>query len=169
MPDKNRQSFEGVLYEIPSNYAHINNVAMDVPEHVSKSFGIQGNIPVSGTADTAPIISTLVPTGGGRHRLFLNADVRAAIGKGPGDQVHITVVFDPKDRTPELPGDLESALRDNDAWEAWEALRPSRRKGTLVYLADAKRPETRAKRIDQIVHAAKQEGASRISQADGSG
>ncbi len=162
-PDPGEISFSEVLYETPSNYAHIMNVAMDVPRHASETFGIRGHIPIVGTADTASFRSTLVPVGEGRHRLFLNAEIRAAIAKGPGDRVHMTIAFDPKDRMPDVPADLESALREGDAWEAWEALRPSRRKDTLVYLADARRPATRTKRIDQIVSAAKQEGSSRTS------
>jgi len=39
--------FVGVVYELPSNYAHIMNVALDVPAEVSNAFGLRGHVPVS--------------------------------------------------------------------------------------------------------------------------
>ena len=158
---REEQAFEGELYELPSNYPHIMNVAMDVPESVSRFFARRGPIPVTGTADDVPLSATLVPRGGHRHRLYLNGETRDAIGKGPGDRVSIRVRFDPSDRMPTLPVDLEAALRERDALAGWQALRPSQRKEYLVVLADAKRSATRARRIARIVQAAIDEGTTR--------
>ncbi len=162
MVDTGELGFEGELYELASNYAHIMNVAMDVPASVSRAFGRRNYVPVVGTADDAPLTATLVPAGEGRHRLFLNGQVRSAIGKGPGDRVEIHVRLDTSDRMPELPADLEEALQAQDALAAWEALRPSRRKESLVALADASRATTRQKRITRIVQAALDEGGPRL-------
>ena len=142
--DGRSHQFESVLHEVPSNYPHIKNVALDVPEHVSEGFGTRGHVPVEGSVDGVDLTATLVPAGGGRHRLFLNGEVRRKIGKGPGDSVTIEVRFDRSDRMPELPEDLAAALADGDAIQAWEALAPSRRKEFLVVLADSKRERTRA-------------------------
>ena len=154
--------FDGVLYELPSNYAHIMNVALDVPAEVSEAFGLRGHVPVLGTADGAEFTATLVPVGGGRHRLFLDATVRGAIGKGAGDSVEVRIRLDRSDRTPETPMDLQEALAGGGASAAWEALRPSRRKECLVWLADAKRDQTRAARIGRIVQTALEEGTPRL-------
>ena len=156
------QQFVGVLYELPSNYAHIMNVALDVPAEVSEAFGLRGRVPVVGTADGAELTATLVPVGGGRHRLFLNGAVRRAIGKGAGDSVEIRIRLDRSDRTLETPSDLREALAEDGASAAWEALAPSRRKECLVWLADAKREQTRAARIGRIVRAAIEEGTPRL-------
>ena len=152
----------GVLYELPSNYAHIMNVAVDVPERVSNAFGLRGHVPVVGTADGADLVATLVPVGSGRHRLFLNGAVRGAIGKRAGDPVEIRIRLDRSDRTPETPDDLQEALAEGGAATAWEALTPSRRKECLVWLADAKRQDTRASRMSRIGHAALKEGTPRL-------
>ena len=152
----------GVLYELPSNYPHIMNVALDVPAVVSDAFGVRGHVPVVGTADGVELIATLVPVGGGRHRLFLNGAVRGAIGKGPGDSVEIRIWLDRSDRTPETPADLREALAEDSASAAWEALAPSRRKECLVWLANAKRDQTRATRIGRIVQTAVEEGTPRL-------
>ena len=162
MSEPDEQQFVGVLYELSSNYAHIMNVAVDVPASVSEAFGLRGHVPVVGTADGAELIATLVPVGGGRHRLFLNGVVRGAIGKGAGDSVEIRIRFDRSDRTLEAPADLRAALAEDGASGAWEALAPSRRKECLVWLADAKREQTRAARIGRIVLTALEEGTPRL-------
>ena len=161
MSESGEHRFVGMLYELSSNYAHIMNVALDVPAEVSDAFGLRGHVPVVGTADGAELIATLVPVGGGRHRLFLNGAVRNAIGKGAGDPVEIRIRLDRSDRTPETPADLREALAEDGASAAWEALAPSRRKELLVWLAGAKRDQTRAARIGRIVQSSLDESASR--------
>ena len=162
MSELGEHRFAGVLYELPSNYSHIMNVALDVPAAVSDALGLRGHVPVVGTADGVELTATLVPVGGGRHRLFLNGAVRGAIGKGAGDSVEIRIWLDRSDRTPETPPDLREALAEDRASAAWEALAPSRRKECLVWLADAKRGQTRAARIGRIVQAAVEEGTPRL-------
>ena len=152
----------GVLYELPSNYSHIMNVAVDVPGSVSEAFGMRGHVPVVGTADGRELTATLVPIGGGRHRLFLNGAIRSAIGKGAGDPVEIRIRLDRRDRAPDTPPDLQAALAEDGAFAAWEALTPSRRKECLVWLADAKREQTRADRMGRIVRVAIEEGTPRL-------
>ena len=162
MAEVGEQRFVGVLYELASNYAHIMNVAMDVPAAVSDAFGVRGHVPVVGTADGAELTATLVPVGGGRHRLFLDSAIRQAIGKGVGDSVEVRIRLDRGDRMPETPPELQDALADGGATAAWEALTPPRRKECLVWLADAKRDQTRAARIGRIVQAANEEGTPRL-------
>ncbi|MCY3618567.1 MAG: YdeI/OmpD-associated family protein [Acidimicrobiaceae bacterium] len=151
-----------MLYELPSNYAHIMNVALDVPAAVSEAFGVRGYVPVVGTADEAELTATLVPVGGGRHRLFLNSAIRQAIGKGAGDLVEVRIRLDRRDRTPETPTELQEALAEERTIAAWEALTPSRRKELLAWLADAKREQTRAGRIERIVQTAIEQGTPRL-------
>ena len=162
MLEEGEHRFVGVLYELPSNYPHIMNVALDVPAAVSDAFGLRGHVPVVGTADGVELTATLVPVGGGRHRLFLNATVRGAVDKGAGDSVEIRIRLDRRDRMPETPSDLQEALVEAAASAAWEALAPSRRKEFLTWLADAKRDQTRAARIGRIVQTALTEGTPRL-------
>ena len=147
---------------MPSNYPHIMNVAVDVPASVSEAFGLRGHVPVVGTADGAELTARLVPVGSGRHRLFINSAIRGAIGKGAGDSVEVQIRLDRSDRTPETPPGLQKALAEEGATAAWEALTPSRRKECLVWLADAKREQTRADRIGRIVRVAIEEGTPRL-------
>ena len=162
MSEPGAHRFVGMLYELPSNYAHIMNVALDVPAAVSEAFGVRGYVPVVGTADEAELTATLVPVGGGRHRLFLNSAIRQAIGKGAGDLVEVRIRLDRRDRTPETPTELQEALAEERTIAAWEALTPSRRKELLAWLADAKREQTRAGRIERIVQTAIEQGTPRL-------
>jgi uncharacterized protein YdeI (YjbR/CyaY-like superfamily) len=51
-----------------------------------------------------------------------------------------------------LPKDFEAALRVNkQAWENFERMAPSHRKRYLIWIAGAKRPETRHRRIAEAV------------------
>jgi uncharacterized protein YdeI (YjbR/CyaY-like superfamily) len=51
-----------------------------------------------------------------------------------------------------IPPDLEEAIRTNpDASRNWVAYSPSRRKGVLYRLAGAKRPDTRARYLQDII------------------
>jgi hypothetical protein len=52
------------------------NPCVDVPESVSVFFGKRGNVPVVGTLNGYPIRTTLVPVGRGRHRLYINGEMR---------------------------------------------------------------------------------------------
>jgi len=53
-----------------------------------------------------------------------------------------------------VPDDLSAALEDAGATGCWEGLTPGARKLALYWIASAKRPETRARRIAETVEAA---------------
>jgi hypothetical protein len=128
------------------------NPCVDVPQRVSRAFGKRGYVPVNGTLNDHPIRATLVPKGGGRHRLFLNGDMRRRAGVEVDDRVRLAVSLDTQPRKVPMPKELAAALRRNrEARAAFEALTPSRRKEILVYLNWLKRPQTLKRNVDKIV------------------
>lgn len=88
----------------------------------------------------------------GRNVIGLSKAVRAQLGVDIGDEVDATISLDTAEREVDLPDDLAAAL-DAAAGvrAAFEALSYSRRKELARGVADAKRPETRERRIAAVV------------------
>jgi hypothetical protein len=89
---------------------------------------------------------------GGQNLIGLSKAARAELGVEIGDVVTATVELDDAERVIELPDDLRAALEaDPRLLAAFEALTPSRRKEQVRGVVEAKRPETRAKRVAAVV------------------
>lgn len=89
---------------------------------------------------------------GGRNLLGLSKAVRAELGVEIGDAVHAVIELDTDERTVDLPDDFASALdAEPGARAAFDALPPSHRKEHVRAIVEAKRPETRTRRIEAAV------------------
>ena len=81
-----------------------------------------------------------------------NKEQRAACGVEPGDTVDVELALDDEPRTIELPEALAAALDDDPAAKAaFAALSFTRRKELARGIADAKRPETRERRLADVL------------------
>ena len=99
------QRFTAPIYRVGAN------CCVDAPPRVSRAFGTGRYVAVVGTANGFEFRTTLVPRGGGLHRLFLNGDVRAAAGVGEGDSVTVRLAFDAEPREVPVAEDVSAALR----------------------------------------------------------
>src|SRR5215510_5049650 len=85
---------------------------------------------------------------GGVAYIGLNKDVRAAAGVDAGDRVRVAIELDTEPRTVTVPDDLQAALADDrGAREAFEKLSYTHRREYVEWIEEAKRPETRARRV----------------------
>jgi len=127
---------------------------VDVPAAVSKAIG-RGKAPVEARLGRSePFRGTLMPAGGGRHRLFLSKATRFAAGIKPGDRVRITAVVDDGKRDVPIPPDLREALVEADVLDAWEGMPPGKREHILGWVEKAVHEVTREKRIARSVEEA---------------
>jgi uncharacterized protein YdeI (YjbR/CyaY-like superfamily) len=85
--------------------------------------------------------------------LPLSLESRVAGALTEGEAVLVEFQEDREPRTLEIPDDLANELERADVLRTFEAMSFSHRKEWVAALADAKRPETRAKRIGDCVTA----------------
>jgi hypothetical protein len=88
---------------------------------------------------------------GGQFVLPLAAEHREKAGVRGGDRIHVAVELDTAPRDVEVPEDLAAALKKARARAAFDALAFTHRKEHVRAIAEAKAPETRARRIAKAV------------------
>ncbi len=122
-----------------------------VPFDVEAAFGAK-RPPVQVTFDGVPYRGTLARMGGPDHILIVLRAIREQIGKQPGDTVEVTVALDDRPREVEVPEDLAEALAPHAEARAFlDGLSYTHRKEYVQWIEEAKRPETRRRRIEKAV------------------
>ena len=128
------------------------NPCVDVPESVSSCLKESGYIPVAGALNGFPIRATLVPVRNGRHRLYINTEMRKRANVTVDNQVHMALTLDTKPREVPMPAAFAAALESNEkAKAAFEQLPPSHQKEILTYLNYLKKPETLERNIEKVI------------------
>ncbi|MCC2547152.1 YdeI/OmpD-associated family protein [Hymenobacter sp. BT175] len=121
------------------------------PLDVPALFGTRALVRVRGTIDGYPFSSSLSPMGG-HHILLIHKATRAAIGKHPGDTVTISLSRDTAERVVDVPEELAAALNAvPEARAIFDKLAYTHRKEYAQWIAEAKKPETRSRRIAKAV------------------
>ena len=121
-------------------------LAIDLPFDPKAAFG-KVRAPVRVTIDGYEFATTIGAMGG-RIVIGLNKDVRAGARVVAGDSVLVDVVADDEPRTVAVPPDLAAAL-DPETLGFLESLSYTHRKEYVRWIEEAKRPETRAARIER--------------------
>jgi hypothetical protein len=143
-------------YRFAARIVHGDGVyAVAIPANVSKDIGKRGNVPVvaavRGPRGETEVRASLVPTGGGRHRLRLNAAARDATGAKAGGQVRLAVRVDTAPRAEPVPEDLAEALEEAGVKDEFSRMPVGRQNHILAWIEKAVRDETRAKRVAKTV------------------
>jgi len=84
---------------------------------------------------------------GGKNLIGISKANRAELGVEIGDTVEATIALDTAERTVELPADAAKALAKAKLTKAFDALSYTHQKEWVRAIDEAKKPETRAKRI----------------------
>jgi Domain of unknown function (DUF1905)/Bacteriocin-protection, YdeI or OmpD-Associated len=126
--------------------------AVDVPARISKQLGKRGPIPVSAVVNNvADFSASLSPSGGGRHRLRMNARTRKVAEAEAGNPVKVHIVVHVHPLKVGIPQDLKTALRDEGVLEEFEAQPPGKKNHIIDCIGQSARRETREKRIQFTV------------------
>ena len=142
--------FEATLHQSEASGAAC---FVDFPWDLRETFGKGNLVPVVATWDDRVEYRGSLARMGGEHAMLLcRKDVLAELGKGPGEVVHVTVTLDLAPREADVPDALATAIdAEPGARAAWEALSPSMRREFALWIADAKRPETRDARLSKAI------------------
>ncbi|SDF67783.1 protein of unknown function [Blastococcus aurantiacus] len=122
---------------------------LQVPDEVVTALGAGKRPPVVVSAGGHTYRSTIAPMGGA-FWIPLAAEHRKAAGLTAGDEVDVVVELDTAPREVTLPEDLDAAF-DDGVRAFFEGLAPSHRKEWVRWVEEAKKPETRAARIEKTV------------------
>ena len=129
---------------------HGSGTVVVVPYDLKEAFG-SGRPPVRATVNGYTFRTTLF-TMGGRALLGLNREVREAATVEPGQKVSVELERDDEPRTVEVPSDLAAALdADPVVSETFDGLSYTHRKEYVRWIEEAKRTETRTRRVEKSV------------------
>ena len=121
-----------------------------LPFDARDAFG-KARAPIRGTVNGETFRSTVAVHGGVSY-LGVPKALRAAAGADVGDEVEVEVELDEAPREVEVPPELATALAgDEAAAGAFAALSYTHRREYARWIAEAKRAETRARRVAQAV------------------
>lgn len=139
------ERFDAVIQDAGGGGAYV-----EVPGEVLAALGGGGRIPVQAEFDGIAYRGSIASMGG-CMALGILKGIRSELGKGPGDAVVVTVSRDDAARTVDVPGDLAAALAAAGAREAFDKLSFSHRREHVNAINEAKKPETRARRISKAI------------------
>jgi len=120
-----------------------------LPKNASAKLPSRGTTTVEGTINGFPFRATLEPDGQRSHWLRVNRKMREAAGADAGDVVTLEIAPAEVEPEPRVPADLRQALAAvRKARALWSDITPVARRDWIHWIASAKRPETRVRRID---------------------
>jgi hypothetical protein len=123
-----------------------------IPFDVLKVYGTRARVPVRGTINGFPYRSSISPMGEGCHFMPVNKSLRDGARAKGGDTISVVMERDEEPRVITPPQDLARALKaDKGAQAVWEKLSYTHQKEYANAVEEAKRPETRARRIEKAV------------------
>jgi hypothetical protein len=119
-----------------------------VPRDVSAKLGLKGMPRINAVIAGQPYRGALMPMGDGTYCLGVLKSIQEAAGVGQGDTITVELELDTAPRLIEPPPDLARLLAgDGTAAAAWEKLSYTNKKEIARSLEDAKKPETRERRL----------------------
>lgn len=120
-----------------------------IPFDVEEVFGAK-RVPVKATVNRAVYRGSIVRMGDS-YMPGIPKAFREEAGINAGDNIVVTLESDRVERTVTIPPDLARELKNKVLRAAWDGLSYTVRKENARALEEAKRPETRAKRLETTI------------------
>ena len=119
-----------------------------VPREVAAKLGLKGMPKINAVIAGQSYRGSLMPMGDGTYCLGVLKSIQDSAGVGFGDSIAVELELDTAPRTVEPPADLARELgRDKKAAATWEKLSFTNKKEIARSLEEAKKPETRKRRL----------------------
>jgi hypothetical protein len=151
---------ENRLFEFDAEikkHPDLNAGFIEFPHDVRKEFGGKSRVKVKAVLDNFIYRGLLVKMAGESHWLGITKQVRTAIGKNPGDIVHVIIEEDLEERTIEIPNDLLVLLMNEpETLDYFNNLSYTHKKEYVRWINDAKKEDTRKKRVKKAIHLLKE-------------
>jgi hypothetical protein len=124
---------------------------VEIPFDVEAAFGTK-RPKVKAMIEGVPYRGILTRMGGPNHLLIILKGIREQIGKSFGDRVKITVEADTEERVIETPNDLlREFKKDKTAKAVFDKLSYTHRREYVTWINEAKKDETRQRRIAKMI------------------
>jgi len=134
-----------------NKHKNLNAGYIDFPYNVKKEFN-KNRVKVKAIIDGCIYRGSLVKMGGDCHWLGITREVRKAIGKNPGDKVHVIIEEDTEERIVDVPVDFEKLMKkEPSVFEYFNSLAFTHKKEYVRWIVEAKREETRNKRLSKAI------------------
>jgi Bacteriocin-protection, YdeI or OmpD-Associated/Domain of unknown function (DUF1905) len=108
-------------------------------------------VPVKATFNGVSYTGSLIKYGKPLHVLGMPKSIREQIEKGPGDTIEVAVWRDEEVRTVEVPAQFEKLIKKEGLLPVFEKLSYTHRKEYCRWITDAKKEETRLKRLGKAI------------------
>ena len=154
--DPGKLRFQAMIQPGRSGGAYV-----EFPFDAGELFGTRGRVPVRLEIGSGPYARSAVYRGslvtyGGTRMVGLPKAVREEAGVDVGATASFVLTIDREERRVELPPELAEALAgDPEAAAGWEGFSYSHQREYAEAVSQAKRPETRSRRVHEALDAAR--------------
>jgi hypothetical protein len=121
------------------------------PYDTVKEFATKGKVPVKATFNGVSYSGSLIKYDNPLHMLGVSKAIRNQIGKQPGDTIEVVVWKDDEVRTVEVPAQLETLMARAGLLPFFNGLSYTHRKEYCRWINEAKKEETRLKRLGKAI------------------
>jgi hypothetical protein len=121
---------------------------VEIPFDPPEVFG-EARPPVRGTLNGLPFRGRIAKYDG-EYMLGFRREIREGASVAAGDTVDVEIELDTEPRTVDVPDDLAAAL-DEEARATFDRMAYTHRREYVEWINEAKRPETRTRRVAKAV------------------